>query len=46
MHVHTHTTGKPAVVELSQVPKQHQDMVSKRFTLFNTNNVWLVIIVT
>lgn len=33
--------GKPAVVELSQVPKQHVDMVSKRFTLFNTNNVWV-----
>lgn len=33
--------GKPAVVELSQVPKQHMEMVSKQFTLFNTNNTWI-----
>ena len=29
------------MVELSQIPKQHQDMANKRFTLFNTNNVWI-----
>lgn len=36
-----HVTGKPTLVECSQVPKQHAEAFRKRHTLFNTNNMWI-----
>jgi UTP--glucose-1-phosphate uridylyltransferase len=33
--------GKPRILELSQIPKQHAESFAKRFTLFNTNNIWV-----
>jgi UTP--glucose-1-phosphate uridylyltransferase len=33
--------GKPTLMELSQVPKPQLESFRKRFSLFNTNNVWI-----